>query len=81
MFVNINAIVHKPVSGAETTITITSDDWKEISGVEFTGRLQPPVILRHGDSEFNYLSSSTGDVFKQEAAGPRLGIFYWLQVE
>ena len=81
VFVNINAVDHKPDSGTETTITINSDDWKEISGVEFTGRLQPPVILRHGDSEFNYLSSSTGDVFKQEAAGPRLGIFYWLQVE
>jgi len=81
VFINIDAVVHTPVSGSETTITKYSADWKEITGVEFTGRLQPPVILRHGDSEFNYLSSSTGEVYKQEAAGPRLGIFYWLQVE
>ncbi|CAB1064151.1 hypothetical protein D1BOALGB6SA_8942, partial [Olavius sp. associated proteobacterium Delta 1] len=48
---------------------------------EFSGRLQPPVILRQGNKEYNYLSSSTGEVHKQETAGRHLGIFYWMQVE
>jgi hypothetical protein len=81
VFVDINAVVHTPVSGGETTITKSSADWKEPTGIEFTGRLQPPVILRSGGVEYNYLSSSTGEVFKQEAAAAQMGLFYWLQVE
>ena len=79
-FVNIDEVVHDAGAG-ETTIGRTSSDWKEPTGVEFSGRLQPPVILRKGNLEYHYLSSSTGDVHKQEAAGTRLGIYYWLQVE
>ncbi|MDJ0816853.1 MAG: PilC/PilY family type IV pilus protein [Desulfobacterales bacterium] len=81
VFVDINGIVYNPVSGSETTITRTGGDWKEPSGIEFTGRLQPPVILRTGGTEFHYLSSSTGDIYKQEAAAAQMGVFYWLQVE
>ncbi|MDJ0816857.1 MAG: hypothetical protein QNJ58_11670, partial [Desulfobacterales bacterium] len=81
VFVDINSIVHNPVSGGETTITRTSDDWKEPAGIEFTGRIQPPVILRKGGTEYHYLSSSTGDIYKQEAAAALLGLFYWLHVE
>jgi type IV pilus assembly protein PilY1 len=79
-FVNIDEMVHDAGSG-ETTITKISSDWKEPTGVEFSGRLQPPVILRKGNLEYHYLSSSTGEVHKQEAAGLRLGVYYWLQIE
>jgi len=75
-FVNIDSV---KLDGTE--IGRGSNDWKEPSGIEFAGRLQPPVILRKGNLEYHYLSSSTGDVHKQEAAGTRLGIYYWLQVE
>jgi len=81
VFVNVNEVVHDPVSGDETTIAKNSANWKEPSGIEFSGRLQPPVILRQGNKEYNYLSSSTGEVHKQETAGRHLGIFYWMQVE
>ncbi|MEJ2167859.1 MAG: PilC/PilY family type IV pilus protein [Desulfobacterales bacterium] len=57
VFVGINSVVSNG-----TTITKNSIDWKEITGVEFSGRLQPPVILRKGDLEFHYLSSSSGKV-------------------
>jgi Tfp pilus tip-associated adhesin PilY1 len=76
VFVGINSVVSNG-----TTITKNSIDWKEITGVEFSGRLQPPVILRKGDLEFHYLSSSSGKVYKQETAATKLGIFYWIQVE
>jgi type IV pilus assembly protein PilY1 len=76
VFVGINEVVHDG-----TTISKNSDDWKEPTGIEFSGRLQPPVILRKGDLEYHYLSSSTGEIHKQDAAATTLGIFYWLQVE
>jgi type IV pilus assembly protein PilY1 len=81
VFADINEVVHEPVSGGQTTIAKTSSNWKEPTGIEFEGRLQPPVILRKGNMEYHYLSSSTGEVHKQEAAGAILGVFYWLQID
>ena len=40
-FVNIDEVVHDAGAG-ETTIAKTSGDWKEPTGLEFSGRLQPP---------------------------------------
>ena len=65
------------------SISETADNpiWVLPTGIEYAGRLQPPVSLLKGDLEYHYLSSSTGEVHKQAAAGAQLGIFYWLQVE
>ena len=76
VFVGINSVLYNG-----TEIGKDSEDWKEITGVQLTGRLQPPVILRKGDLEFHYLSSSNGQVYKQETVATKLGIFYWLQAE
>ena len=76
VFVGINSVLHDG-----TEIARGSSDWKEVTGVQFNGRLQPPVILRKGDSEFHYLPSSNSKVNRQEVAAPKLGLFYWIQVE
>ena len=45
-FVNIDEVVHDAGRATKPRSTRTSGDWKEPTGVEFAGRLQPPVILR-----------------------------------
>ncbi len=56
--------------------------WVSPSSKKFTGRLQPPAIVRmpgaHGESKDKYfMSSSLGEIVTQTVKSPRIGIIYW----
>jgi type IV pilus assembly protein PilY1 len=51
------------------------------TGIGGKGRLQTPVILKLGDVEFNYLSSSTGDITIVKTKTAKTGMTYWMELD
>jgi type IV pilus assembly protein PilY1 len=52
------------------------------AGIKIPGNLQPPIVLRLGNSiEVSYLSSSTGAVHVLKERAARLGVTYWKELE
>jgi type IV pilus assembly protein PilY1 len=51
------------------------------TGIQKTGRLHVPAILRMGTTEMKYLSSSEGTIKTVREVPARLGVRYWRELE
>jgi len=51
------------------------------TGIHEKGRLQPPAILRLGNVETKYFSSSYGTIRTLKEKGLKLGLIYWMEME
>jgi len=50
------------------------------TGIQEMGRLQPPAILRLGDTETKYFSSSYGTIRTLKERAFKLGVLYWMEL-
>jgi len=55
--------------------------WVAPTGLQKTGRLHSPAILRMGSTEMKYFSSSEGTIKTVREVPARLGVRYWREVE
>jgi type IV pilus assembly protein PilY1 len=68
---------------------IDSKDLKDIgdgfkvapTGIQKTGRLYAPAILRMGSTEMKYFSSSEGTIKRVREKPPKVGVRYWRELE
>jgi type IV pilus assembly protein PilY1 len=60
--------------------TVEIPIWVSPSGVQKKGRLQPPAILRTGNTEVKYFSSSSGSIETVREQAVKLGIASWTEL-
>jgi len=58
-----------------------SPEWVAPSGIQESGRLQSPAILRTEDGEMKYFSSSSGAIVTVRERAVSLGITYWMEIQ
>ena len=61
--------------------TEASPVWVAPTGLQKTGRLHVPAILRMGSTEMKYSSTSEGTIVTIREESPRLGVRYWRELE
>jgi len=59
--------------------TEENPQWVAPTGIQKAGRLQPPAVLRMGNEEMKYFSSSSGAIATVMEKAVRLGIVYWIE--
>lgn len=67
----VTVTVTDPISGATTTVDVVA------SGVQRSGHLQTPAILKMGKDEIKYMSSTSGTVETVREKSPRIGVSSW----
>ena len=55
--------------------------WVAPTGIQKTGRLHVPAILRMGTTEMKYFSSSEGTIKRVRERPAKLGVRYWRELE
>ncbi|MBW1614525.1 MAG: PQQ-binding-like beta-propeller repeat protein, partial [Deltaproteobacteria bacterium] len=61
--------------------TEASPEWVAPTGIQKTGRLHAPAILRMGSTEMKYFSSSEGTIKRVREKPPKVGVRYWRELE
>lgn len=67
----VTVTVTDPTTGTTTTVTVPP------SGIQRAGHLQTPAILKIGNEEIKYMSSTAGTVETVRETSPRIGVSSW----